>query len=83
MFSKALDEGKEIRVIFFDISKVFDRVWHRGLLFKLKKNGNGGCSYIFNGNIIKIKWRMELRLDLSRNNHRFGLLGIDINQPSV
>ena len=29
MFSKALDEGKEIRVIFFDISKAFDRVWHR------------------------------------------------------
>ena len=34
MFSKALDEGKEIRVIFFDISKAFDRVWHMGLLFK-------------------------------------------------
>jgi hypothetical protein len=40
MFSKALDEGKEIRVIFFDISKAFDRVWHRGLLFKFKKNEN-------------------------------------------
>jgi hypothetical protein len=39
MFSKALDEGKEIRVIFFDISKAFDRVWHRGLLFRLKKMG--------------------------------------------
>jgi hypothetical protein len=39
MFCKALDEGKEIRVIFFDISKAFDRVWHRGLLFKLKKMG--------------------------------------------
>jgi hypothetical protein len=39
MFSKALDEGKEIRVIFFDISKAFDRAWHRGLLFKLKKMG--------------------------------------------
>jgi hypothetical protein len=29
----------KIRVIFFDISKAFDRVWHRGLLFKLKKKG--------------------------------------------
>jgi hypothetical protein len=32
MFSKALDEGKEIRVIFFDISKAFDRVWHMGIV---------------------------------------------------
>jgi hypothetical protein len=35
-FGKALDEGKEVRVIFCDISKVFDRVWHRGLLRKLE-----------------------------------------------
>ena len=39
MISKALDEGKEIRVIFFYISKAFDRVWHRGFLYKLKKMG--------------------------------------------
>ena len=39
MFSKALDERKEVRVIFFYISKAFDRVWHRGLLFKLKIMG--------------------------------------------
>jgi hypothetical protein len=31
-FGKALDEGKEIRVVFCDISKAFDRVWHKGLL---------------------------------------------------
>ena len=36
-FGKALDKGKEIRVVFCDISKVFDRVWHIGLL-KKKKN---------------------------------------------
>ena len=29
----------EIRAIFLDISKAFDKVWHDGLLFKLKKNG--------------------------------------------
>ena len=39
---KALDEGKEIRVIFFDISKAFDRVWHRGLLSKLQSIGIKG-----------------------------------------
>lgn len=38
-FSKALDENKEIRIVFCDISKAFDRVWHRGLLFKLRSIG--------------------------------------------
>ena len=34
-FTKALDENKESRIVFCDISKAFDRVWHKGLLFKL------------------------------------------------
>ena len=34
-FCKAIDEGKEVRVVFCDISKAFDRVWHRGLIHKL------------------------------------------------
>ena len=38
-FCKALDEGKEVRAVFLDISKAFDRVWHKGLLFKLKQAG--------------------------------------------
>ena len=35
----AFDDGHEVRGIFLDISKVFDRVWHKGLLFKLRQNG--------------------------------------------
>jgi hypothetical protein len=31
-FGKALDSGKEVRVVFCDISKAFDRVWHKGLI---------------------------------------------------
>ena len=38
-FSEALDSGKEVRVVFCDISKDFDRVWHKGLLCKLKAAG--------------------------------------------
>ena len=41
-FCKARVEGKEVRAIFCDISKAFDRVWHKGLLFKLKSAGVSG-----------------------------------------
>ena len=32
----------EVRAVFLDISKAFDKVWHDGLLFKLKQNGIRG-----------------------------------------
>ena len=41
-FCKAINSGKEIRVVFLDISKAFDRVWHKGLLHKLKACGITG-----------------------------------------
>ena len=36
---EAFEQGKEVRVVFLDISKAFDRVWHNGLLYKLKSIG--------------------------------------------
>ena len=32
----------EVRAVFLDISKAFDKVWHDGLIFKLKQNGVDG-----------------------------------------
>ena len=32
----------EVRAVFLDISKAFDKVWHDGLIFKLKINGISG-----------------------------------------
>ena len=34
-FCEAVDSGKEVRAVFCDESKAFDRVWNRGLLYKL------------------------------------------------
>ena len=38
----AFDYGNEVRGVFLDISKGFDRVWHEGLLFRLQQNGISG-----------------------------------------
>ena len=35
----SLDNGLEVRSVFLDISKAFDKVWHEWLIFKLKQNG--------------------------------------------
>ena len=41
-FCKALDDGLEVRAVFCDVSKAFDRVWHKGLLLKLRSVGITG-----------------------------------------
>ena len=37
----------EVRAVFHDISKAFDKVWHDGLIFKLEQNG-------ISGNLLKL-----------------------------
>ena len=46
---EAFDNPKclEVRAVFLDISKAFDKVWHEGLIFKLKQNG-------ISGNLLKL-----------------------------
>ena len=38
----SLDEGLEVRGVFLDISKAFDKVWLDGLIYKLKQKGISG-----------------------------------------
>ena len=35
---KSFDCSYEVRGIFLDISKAFDKVWHDGIIFKLEQN---------------------------------------------
>ena len=46
---QAFDSKKplEDRAVFLDISKVFDKVWHDGLIFKMRQHG-------ISGNLLKL-----------------------------
>ena len=35
---QSFDDNLEVRAVFLDIAKAFDRFWHKGLIFKLKQN---------------------------------------------
>ena len=39
---QSFDNDLEVRGVFLDISKVFDKVWHEGLILKLSRNGISG-----------------------------------------
>ena len=42
MTYQSFDNGFEVRGFFLDISKAFDKVWHKGIIYKLKQNGVAG-----------------------------------------
>ena len=39
---EALDNGHDMRIVFMDMSKAFDKVGHKGVIFKLKRKGIDG-----------------------------------------
>ena len=39
---KSFGDGLDVHGVFLVISKVSDKVWHKGLLYKLKQNGISG-----------------------------------------
>ena len=44
---KSFEDGYEVRGVFLDISKTFDKVWHDGLIFKLQEN-------VISGKLLKV-----------------------------
>ena len=61
----SFENRQETRAAFLDISKAFDKVWHSGLIFKLKQNGISG------------KLLMMLENYLSNRKQRVILNGIE------
>ena len=41
-FAEALDQKKDVRLVFCDVTAAFDRVWHKGLIYKMYSIGVHG-----------------------------------------
>ena len=65
------ENRQETRAAFLDISKAFDKVWHPGLIFKLKQNG-------INGNLLS-----SIEHYLSNRKQRVVLNGIESPWESI
>ena len=76
----ALDEQKEVRSLFLDMSKAFDKVWHDGLLFKLQRNGiDGQLLQLFKSYLSNRKQRVVINSFESE----WGLIEAGVPQGSV
>ena len=76
----ALDSGKEVRVVFLDISKAFDRVWHAGLICKLEVLGV--CNPLLNWIRSYLAHRRQ-RVVLEGQSSSWKGIGSEVPQGSV
>ena len=67
----AFENFEETRAVFLDISKAFDKVWHDGLCFKLKRNG-------INGKLLNL-----ISSFLSNRKQRVVLNGVDSEWENI
>ena len=70
----------EVRAIFLDISKAFDKVWHDRLIFKLKQNGVSGNLIKFFQNYLDNR---NQRVVLNGCYSNYSLVESGVSQGSV
>ena len=78
--AKALNDKKEVHIVFCDISKAFDRVWHAGLLYKFKKCGVEGKLLNWFGSYLQNR---KQRVILNGQYSAWGNLMAGVPQGSV
>ena len=70
----------ETRSVFLDISKAFDRVWHEGLVYKLKCNGVAGKLLEFSEDYLRNRYQ---RVVLNGTESDWKALEAGVPQGSV
>ena len=77
---KSFESHAETRAAFLDISKAFDKVWHEGLLFKLKHSGISGRLLLLIGDFLSDR---KQRVVLNGNESTWLPLHAGVPQGSV
>ena len=70
----------EVRAVFLDICKAFDKVRHDGLIFKLKQNGVSGSLLIFFQNYLSNRKQCVV---LNWSHSSYSTVKSDVPQGSV
>ena len=65
----AFDNNQFSCMVFCDISKVFDRVWHKGLIYKLKQYDTSEKLLSFLANYLSNRKQSVLLNDVISSNH--------------
>ena len=76
----ALDKKKDVQIVFCDISKAFDKVWHRGLLYKLRKFGICGHLLLWFKNYLS---QRQQRVVIRGQHSEFDYINAGVPQGSV
>jgi hypothetical protein len=79
-FCEALDQKKDVHIVFCDISKAFDRVWHSGLIYKLRKIGI--CGRLLDWFIDYLRERHQ-RVVIRGQESQTGIIKAGVPQGSV
>jgi len=69
----------DTRGIFLDISKAFDKVWHKGLIFKLKSHGISGSLL----NLMQIFFLADYRVVLNGQVSNWAEMLAGVPQGSI
>ena len=72
--------SKETRAVFLDLSKAFDRVWHKGLLYKLECSGISGSLLALIRDFLANR---EQRVLLNGKNSEWATISAGVPQGSV
>ena len=73
-------KSREVRHVFLDISKAFDKVWHEGLVFKLKQNGISGSLLTLLSNYLH---QRNQRVIINGQKSHWGTIKSGVPQGSV